>query len=358
MSSHAPAAFWRTPWLKPLNDAESWNRVLQLVNGTWSLTEVRARVLSVVRECADAVSLHLKPNRRFKGFVPGQYLRLTLPCNGVLKSRSFSLSKAPARDGSLRLTIRVKPDGSVSKAAEALKAGDVVRLSQAMGEFTLPNPERGVLLLSAGSGITPMMAILQNWAGRGKRPDVVLIHSCRHPSEWIFREELQTLVHQWPGLRLHTRFTARDGRLHTEDLAALVPDYALRDTLLCGPEGFMADIADHYRAHGLSARLKQEHFQAFKTEIRPDAPEYRVFGADGQAAFTARNGQSLLEAAEQQGLNPAHGCRRGICMTCTCRKLGGTVHNQLTDTLSGDGDEWIQLCVSTPVSDLHLEMAP
>ena len=48
--------------------------------------------------------------------------------------------------------------------------------------------------------------------------------------------------------------------------------------------------------------------------------------------------------------------RRGICKTCTCRKLGGTVHNQLTDTLSGSGDEWIQLCVSTPVSDLHLEL--
>ena len=96
------------------------------------------------------------------------------------------------------------------------KAGDVVRLSQAMGEFTLPDPKRGVLLLSAGSGITPMMAMLQDWAGRAERPDVVLVHSCRHASDWIFREELQTLVHQWPGLRLHPRFTAADARLRSE----------------------------------------------------------------------------------------------------------------------------------------------
>jgi ferredoxin len=151
-------------------------------------------------------------------------------------------------------------------------------------------------------------------------------------------------------------FTAAEGRLDAERLQALAPDFALRDTLLCGPEDFMGWIAAFYREQGLSRQLKQEHFQARRTEIRPDAERFAVHAPDGSTLFHALNGQPLLEAAEAGGLSPVHGCRRGICKTCTCRKLGGTVHNRLTDTLSGSGEEWIQLCVSTPVSDIHLEL--
>ena len=352
----APSLFWRSPWLKPLNDVTAWNRLLQGANATWSLTEVRARVLRTVQECRDVVSLYLKPNRLFKGFSPGQHLALTLPCNGVLQSRSFSLSQAPDARGVLRLTIKLKADGVVSQAIAKLKRGAVVILSQAAGEFTHAAPERGVLLLSAGSGITPMLAMLQDWAKRDARPDVLMIHSCRDEAEWILREDLRTLVHQWPQLKIRPVFTGVEGRLDAERLQALAPDFALRDTLLCGPQDFMDWIAAFYRTHGLSRQLKQEHFQARRTEIRPDAERFAVHAPDGSTLFHALNGQPLLEAAEAGGLSPVHGCRRGICKTCTCRKLGGTVHNRLTDTLSGSGEEWIQLCVSTPVSDIHLEL--
>ncbi len=349
--------FWRTPLLHPLNDTQAWNNIGQLLSRRWSLTECRASVLSAVRECPDVISLHLRPNRLFKGFTPGQHLALTVPVNGVLKSRTFSLSQAPAADGSLRLTIKIKADGQVSKAASALNHGDVVILSQATGAFVHPRPERGVLLVSAGSGITPMMAMLQDWAGHAQPPDAVLLHSCRTEAEFIFSTELQTLVRRYPALKIIPVYSAESGRLDAARLQQLVPDFARRDTLLCGPVPFMAWVADFYRQQGLSAQLKQEHFQPRLTPIRPDAESFNTFHADGSAAFSARQGQSLLEAAEAGGLKPAHGCRRGICMTCQCKKLAGVVHNQLTDTPSGSGEEWIQLCVSTPVSDLHLELA-
>jgi ferredoxin-NADP reductase len=274
----------------------------------------------------------------------------------VLQSRSFSLSQAPESGGVLRLTIKLKADGMVSRAVAKLKRGAVVVISQAGGEFTHANPEDGVLLLSAGSGITPMVAMLQDWAKHESRPDVLMIHSCRNESDWILRQDLQTLVHQWPQLKIRPVFTAAEGRLDAERLQALAPDFALRDTLLCGPEDFMEWIVAFYREQGLSRQLKQEHFQARRTEIRPDAERFAVHAPDGSTLFHALNGQPLLEAAEAGGLSPVHGCRRGICKTCTCRKLGGTVHNRLTDTLSGSGEEWIQLCVSTPVSDIHLEL--
>lgn len=348
--------FWRSPWLKPLNDVQSWNTVLQTINETWSIDEVRARVVRVVHECAEVLSLYLKPNRLFKGFNPGQYLALTLPCNGVLQARNFSLSAAPRADGVIRLTIKSKMDGLVSKAAARLKAGAVVRLSQAAGHFGQAQPKAKQLLIAAGSGITPMMAILQSWAKRESRPDVTLIYSCREAEQWIFREEMQTLVHQWPDLRLLPHYSAQQGRLKAHSLVERVPDFEQRHALLCGPEAFMDDFAAFYQARGLSDQLQQEHFQTRKTVVNPHAERFQVFSAAGQNAFSAANGQSLLEAAESEGLKPMHGCRRGICMSCQCRKLSGVVHNRLTDTRSSAGEGWIQLCISTPLSDLHLEL--
>lgn len=349
--------FWASPLWRPLNDASAWSRIAQLFNRRWSLTECRASVHAVVRECPDVVSLYLRPNRRFKGFHAGQHLALTLPVNGVLKSRTFSLSQAPAADGSLRLTIKIKADGQVSKAAAALQRGDMVVLSQAGGDFVHARPQRGVLLLSAGSGITPMMAMLQDWAGQAEPPDAVLLHSCRNADDFIFSRELQTLVRRYPALKIIPVYSAENGRLDAARLRQLVPDYADRDALQCGPPAFMAWVAAFYAQQGLSAHLKQEHFQARSTPIRPDAERFTAFHADGSAAFSAQRGQSLLEAAEAGGLKPAHGCRRGICMTCQCRKLAGAVQDQLTGLRSGDGEEWIRLCVSTPISDLHLELA-
>ena len=348
--------FWRLPWLNPLNDITAWNTLLHTVNSTWSLTEVRARVVLRVQECRDMVSLYLKPNRLFKGFKAGQYLSLTLPCNGVLTSRTFSISNAPSSKGLIRLTLRVKADGRVTPLASALKKGDTVRLSQAGGDFTATDPTRGKLLLAAGSGITPMMALLYQWAAQSIRPDVVLLYSARTPEQAVFSEELQTLVHRWPELRVHTHLSATEGRMSAENLAQKVPDYASRESLLCGPESFMESFAEHYRQQGLETHLKQEHFQARKTAVKPDAKQFSIFNANGQSAFSARQGQNLLEAAESDGLSPTHGCRRGICMSCQCKKLSGVVVNQLTQTASDAGEAWIQLCVSTPVSDVHLEI--
>lgn len=350
------SSFWQTPWLNPLNDRVAWNTLLQGVNPLWSLSEVRARVMGVEWECEDVFSLLLKPNRLFKGFRAGQHVALELEINGVRKSRTFSISNAPTAKGLLRLTIKINPHGTVSKAASQLKKGDVVGLSQAAGEFTGDAMFGKALLISAGSGITPMMALLQAWAARDSRPDVVLVHTCRREDELIFARQLKTLVHQWPELQLQLHFSTAAGHLNAERLAELVPDLDSREAFLCGPEAFKAWVQDLYQQRGLSQRLKQEHFRQLRFSALPDAERYTVHRGPGQAGFSAGNGQSLLEAAEQSGLKPVFGCRRGICMSCQCKKTSGIVRNQITQLDSSDSEEWIQLCISTPLSDIHLEL--
>lgn len=350
------SSFWQTPWLNPLNDVVAWNTLLQGVNPLWSLSEVRARVIGLEWECEDVFSLLLKPNRLFKGFQAGQHVALELEINGVRKTRTFSISNAPTAKGLLRLTIKINPDGTVSKAASQLKKGDMVGLSQAAGAFTGDTMNGKALLVSAGSGITPMMSLLQSWALRASKPDVVLVHTCRREEQLIFAQQLQTLVHQWPELQVQLHFSAADGHLNAAQLAERVPDLDSRDAFLCGPEAFKAWVQDLYQQRGISQQLKQEHFRQLRFSAVPDAERYTVHRGPGQPGFSAGNGQSLLDAAEQSGLKPVFGCRRGICMSCQCKKTSGIVRNQLTQLDSSDSEEWIQLCISTPLSDVHLEL--
>jgi ferredoxin len=90
--------------------------------------------------------------------------------------------------------------------------------------------------------------------------------------------------------------------------------------------------------------------------VDPEAAEHRITHDNAAQVFTVKAGQSLLEGAEAAGLQPRFGCRRGICRTCQCKKISGTVTNLLTGQVSGPGEELIQLCISTPQSALELAL--
>lgn len=353
-SRSTPRQWWRYPLWAPLNEAAAWDRLLSLTNPVRSLTETRARVVRVVDEAPGVRSLWLAPNRRFSGFQPGQHVLLELEVAGARQARCFSLSLAPRRDGLLRLTIKRKDGGPVSTAAHALQPGDVVRLGPAQGSFAPRASDGPLLLLSAGSGITPMLSLLHGLADAGSTRDIVLLQSESTPEDALFADELVQLAARLPGLRVHRHVTQAQGRADAGMIAARVPDWSARDTLLCGPDGFMRRVEAMYAAAGVQDGLQSESFGRRAAAVDPDAAEHRVHIDDAAREFSAKAGQSLLEAAEAAGLQPRFGCRRGICRTCQCRKRSGTVRNQLTGQISGPGEELIQLCISTPQSALEL----
>lgn len=344
----------RSPLLAPLNQAEAWSRLASAVNPAWSLVESRARVVRVVDEAPGVRSLWLRPNRRFGGFQPGQHALLELDINGARQGRCFSFSSAPGADGLVRLTIKRQPGGPVSAAAHALRPGQVVRLGRAQGDFGPRSAERPLLMLAAGSGMTPMMSLLMALANAGSQRDVVLVQSASTPGDLLFDWQLDEIAARLPGLRRHAHASCDRGRLDAAAIAALVPDWATRETLLCGPDGFMAMVEGMHAAAGLEGQLVSESFGRRAAPVQPGAASHAVRFAG--ASFEVASGQSLLDGAQAAGLQPRFGCRRGICRTCQCRKLSGTVLNQLTGQVSGPGDELIQLCISTPQS--ALELAP
>ncbi|MBW8368046.1 MAG: 2Fe-2S iron-sulfur cluster binding domain-containing protein [Arenimonas sp.] len=344
----------RSPLLAPLNQPEAWSRLAGAVNPVWSLVESRARVVRVVDEAPGVLSLWLKPNRRFGRFQPGQHALLELDINGARHGRCFSFSSAPRADGLVRITIKRKHNGPVSGAAHALQPGQVVRLGRAQGAFAPRTGHQPLLLLAAGSGMTPMMSLLEAMADAGSTRDVVLLQSSSTAGDLLFAQALDDLAARLPGLRRHAHVSGDSGRLDPEAIEALVPDWSTRETLLCGPDGFMAVVESMHARAGLTGQLTSESFGRRAAPVVPGADFHAVSlsGAD----FTVASGQSLLEGAEKAGLSPRFGCRRGICRSCQCRKLSGTVLNQLTGQVSGPGEELIQLCISTPQS--ALELAP
>lgn len=337
---------------------------IQLVDPVWASAHVRARVVNVARETGDTVSLWLEPNRNWRGFHAGQFVQLSVRIAGVRHTRSFSLSAAPT-EGLLRITIKTFPGGRVSHwAKHDARIGDLVELSQAMGDFVLPTPApQQLLFISAGSGITPLMAISEQLLASGYTGDLRFLHYAR--DEVIFADRLAALAQRHPNFRLALRLDlARSAlprpRFGQGQLERVAPNWMQSETFLCGPSSLERAALALWDAHGVASRLRVERFR-LPDLLRRNAEarsggRHRLHFARSGVQFEASSGASLLEQAEGAGLRPAHGCRMGICHTCKSKKLSGSVRNLLTDQVSNDAEETIQLCISTPVSDVVLDL--
>jgi ferredoxin-NADP reductase len=335
--------------------AEFW---IGELDATRSLGEIRARVEAVVDETHDVKTFMLRPNARWRGHRAGQHTLVEVEIEGVRVRRPYSLSSAPG-DAHLAVTVKRAPGGRVSGwLHDHVRPGHVLGLGAATGDFVLPEPAPPkLLLLAAGSGVTPLAAILRDLARRGAIRDVVLLHHARSARDVIFARELDALAARHRRLRLHTCLAdaaSGPGRFDEAQLRALVPDFAERETFLCGPVGLMARVERLWREAGASGRLHQERFALpASPRARSRAEPVTVTLARSGRTFTARSG-TLLEELERAGERPASGCRMGVCQTCKCRKRSGTVENLLTGAVSSAPDEDIQPCISIARSDLEL----
>jgi ferredoxin-NADP reductase len=353
------STLWTTPWLRPFNDVAAIDDLLTHVHATWSLGRIKARVLAVVDETADTKTFVLRPNRNWAGFRAGQHVGVELEIDGVRHQRRYSLSSAPSAKRVIAITVKRQPGGKVSSwLHDRVQVGDALTLDPPAGTFTLPTPVPGrLLMLSAGSGITPLMAMLRDVMAHPAPLDLVFVHVARRPDDAIFAADLARLASSPAGLTVHHHHSAERGRFDAASLAALVPDYAMRGTLLCGPAGFMATIRTHFAERGLAEQLHEESFGAPSgATLGAAAGTLEVRCARSERLFSAAADVPLLVAAEQAGLHPRYGCRMGICHTCSCVKQTGTVENVLTGEISSEPGERIQLCISRARTDLTLEL--
>lgn len=324
--------------------------------------ECRAEVVAVNHGTADSVTLTLRPNRVWQGSRAGQFVQVSVEIGGVRHTRCYSPASPEGCGRELEITIKRHPDGLVSNfLADHALPGMVIGLSQADGDFHLP-PSRpdAILLIGAGSGITPLMAILRTLCAEGHAGPIALIQYAPDPDRTIYRDELDRLAAENPNFKLTRSYTRApgagelDGHFSPAHLPQADPSFAAAETFACGPPALLDAVRGTW-ANGLEQRLHVESFvpPSLLPAGEPGTGSIRFAGSNLEVQNT---GASILEQAEQAGVPAQSGCRMGICHTCTCRKLSGSVKNLLTGEVSAAPDEEIQLCVSAPLSDLVIEL--
>jgi ferredoxin-NADP reductase len=218
-----------------------------------------------------------------------------------------------------------------------------------------------LLFVAGGSGITAVRSLLRAALRRRDDADVVLLYYARRRVDFAFADDLAELAARHPRCRVHLLAQQPDegrapaGRFSAAHLAAWAPDHALRDTFVCGPPGLMQAVTGHWAAAGLAHALRKEAFVPVPAEDAPDRVASRI-SFRRSARTVESTAPTLLAIAEGAGLRPPAGCRMGICRTCTCTKLSGTVRDRVTGAVDSAAGSRIRICVSEPLGAVSLDL--
>ncbi|MEV0179958.1 MOSC and FAD-binding oxidoreductase domain-containing protein [Streptomyces sp. NPDC050625] len=314
---------------------------------------------------------------------PGQYLSVRLAVGDAAPTvRSYSLSSAPTA-GSYRISVKHEPRGQVSAYIHAaLRLGDLVDIASPRGTFVLEDGARPVVLISAGIGATPVLAMLHRLAAtRDPRP-VWWIHTAHDRAHHAFADETHALLAQLPHAHEHIYYSAgaapgRDephitqGRPTARSLAAMdIPTDA--DAYLCGPPAFMDDLGGFLRDHGLSPeRIHTEQFSALSainpgvtstSAVRPHQPPgppgtgpVITFARSGVTTPWSPAHASLLDLAEACDIPTRWSCRTGVCHTCVTHLLSGDV-TYTTPPLELPEAGTVLVCCTEPTTEVVLDL--
>ena len=338
------------------------------------------RVTEVVRESTTVSSIRLvaPDGTALPAARAGQYLTLRLP--GAV--RGYSLSSAPGSPG-YRISVKHEPHGVGSTYLTTVaQAGDIVTAAAPRGDFVLGQDRGPVLLISAGIGVTPVLAMLHDLAARGSDQEIWWIHGARGPSEHPLAAEAHHLLDALPHAHEHIfysgatqaecdRARAHSGRLSKDALTELVlPRDA--SAYVCGPRAFMADMTDALAATGIdAARVHTELFGALapinpglvgRTTVPPHQPPgppgagpLVTFARSGISTPFTADRRNVLDLAEACYVPARWSCRTGVCHICTTPALSGAV-SYAPEPLEAPTEGDVLICSARPETDLVLDM--
>ncbi|WP_370616078.1 ferredoxin reductase [Mumia sp. Pv 4-285] len=348
-----------------LTSPHTIDHYLDQIHPMLAVQHVRARVVDVVHETGVASTVVLRPNGAWTGFKPGQHVEFGVEVDGKRRVRVFSVSSSARRkDGLFSVSVKAHPDGYVSQYLHnALAPRTLIHLSPADGDFVLPDviPD-DLLLLSGGSGITPVMSMLRTLRDTGHSGRVTFLHYARSREDEMFSEELDELAASLDFVRLVRVYTREPeagaeltGRFDLVHLKHLEVDPTSTLSYVCGPAGLIASVRDTYDELGAAEQLRMEYFKVPTVDLdAEDATGTLTF--DDSGIETDNSGSTILEQAEAAGLTPEFGCRMGVCNTCALKKNHGAVRHVITGEVSASTDETVKICVHVPVGDVNVAL--
>ncbi|MGI5164091.1 2Fe-2S iron-sulfur cluster-binding protein [Spirillospora sp. CA-253888] len=326
------------------------------------MSEPRAlTVAEVVRETADAHSLVFDATPDELPYRPGQFLTLRLPDGAA---RCYSLASSPHTGERLKVTVKRVPGGRASNwICDNVAAGTVLEALPPGGTFTPRELDGDLLLLAAGSGITPVMSVLTSALLAGGR--VTLVYANRDESSVIFAAALRDLAAAHPGRLTAVHWLESVQGLPTETaltglLAGLRGGVAGTEAFVCGPAGFMEAATAALTGLGV-ARVRTERFRSLTEDpfaapapVTGEAAARVEVDLDGEVSEHDWPGEArLLDVLLAAGRDAPFSCREGACSACACRILEGEVKMLTNDVLDEAdlADGWVLACQSVPLSE-------
>ncbi|HYJ54680.1 MAG TPA: ferredoxin--NADP reductase [Mycobacterium sp.] len=336
-------------------------------------------VVDVIDETSDARSLVFKapdgpqdaaiPADRLR-YAPGQFLTLRVPSDRTGSvARCYSLCSSPFTDDALTVTVKRTAEGYASNwLCDNAHPGMKMHVLAPSGTFVPKTFDTDFLLLAAGSGITPMLAILKSalTEGSGK---VTLVYANRDEKSVIFAKALRELAAKYPD-----RFTAVhwlesvQGLPSASAMSELIAPFTAREAFICGPGPFMAAAEEALKSSGAAA--ERIHIEVFKslesdpfaavviasddTDDGDEGPATAIVTLDGDThEISWPRGAKLLDVLLAKGLDAPFSCREGHCGACAVVAKSGEVEMEVNDVLEQqDLDEGLILaCQAHPRSD-------
>lgn len=333
----------------------------------WGKDETRQlRCVAVIDETHDTKTFRfqVEPAARLD-YKPGQFVTLHLKIGQELVTRNYTLSSSPSRPDLLAITVKRVPDGKASNwLNDHLTVGDSLGASSPRGPFhAFTAPSKQLLLLSAGSGITPMLSMARYYADTECDKDIIFFYSAKTAADLIAYDELKLLARQHNNMRLILTLTQNEaqtswagyrGRIDQQMLADVVRDLTQRSVYVCGPEAFMLSMQTILAELGLPAEhYFQESFGDHQHSAKPSkAVNVRFDSWDTE--FVGDNKTSLLDQAENNGVNIPYNCRAGFCGACRVTLEQGEVRELADHALTPAEKQAKQIlaCSCVPQTDV------
>lgn len=334
-------------------------------------------VVKIKSETKNTKTFTLKPYRAWGGFKPGQYISVEVEVNGVRLRRNYSISSSQdffKATGCINITVKQVDGGRVSGYLNnRANTRDVLHIGEAMGSFTASDylsAKAGlgfssenealppILFIGAGSGITPIMSIVEGIKEHNPLLEFSLVYHVLSKDEVVFADRLKMLAGSLPNFTFLPHYTDEEGFISEKQLITDCPGIVERNIFLCGPPGFMGAVLKC--ADALSVPRTQiilENFGASNPVNKGDIKGAKagvVHFSQSDKKVASQGDKTLLELAELMGLNPKYGCRNGICFECKCERGAGQVLNRLTGELIPEEQRQIQTCISIPVGDVSI----
>ncbi|MCL9780606.1 hybrid-cluster NAD(P)-dependent oxidoreductase [Vibrio sp. S4M6] len=273
---------------------------------------------------------------------PGQHLPIEINMNGKVISRRYTLSSSPSRPGRLAISVKRVDGGEVSNwLIDNFKVGDTLDAEKPDGTFHLgEHHDQPLLLLSAGSGVTPMLSMLRYLSDHDQLHDVIFYHQCSSVEDIPYKTELDELERRYAGLKVMIALTQSapswyglKGRLSLTHIKQIA-DLEKRQVFVCGPDGFMKKAKNLMLKKGLPE--DSYHQEVFGITQATTAPVKKLQLSLNGFLFEGDNQTTLLEQAEKAGLSIANSCRAGLCGACKVTIESGKVNQPDVPALQED----------------------